>query len=191
LPDPSPWKERLSRYIPLLRVMAWSLHTDRRLMRRFDGSDVVGETMQRALASLDQFRGQTEAEFIRWLQEILHTAFLDLVRRGWAGRRTVAMEASLAAVCSESSARWDRFLVARDPSPSAQLEGQEVMLRFATAVEQLPRDQRDVVLLRDLHELPVKQIAELVGRTEKAVAGLLLRGRMKLRESFPDYREGG
>jgi RNA polymerase sigma-70 factor (ECF subfamily) len=190
MPPSSPEGPRwhLEHYLPLLRVMAWQLHLDRRLRRRFDGSDIVGEAITRAVAALDQFRGCTEAELVKWLQEILHNAFRDMVRRENAGRRTPELEASLAEVVGRSSARLDSFLAARQASPSARAEGNEILLRFAQAVESLPREQRDVVLLRDVHDLPVKQIADEVGRTEKAVAGLLLRGRKQLRASFPDYQ---
>jgi RNA polymerase sigma-70 factor (ECF subfamily) len=107
----------IERYRPLLRAMAWQMHLDRRLQRRFDGSDVVQECMLRASEKLDQFRGGTEAELIRWLQEILNNTFRDMVSREFAQRRTPEMEASLEAVVEQSSARWDSFLAAREASP--------------------------------------------------------------------------
>jgi RNA polymerase sigma-70 factor (ECF subfamily) len=177
----------LERYRPLLRLMAWQLHLDPRLQRRFDGSDLVHDTLVRAFEAREQFRGTTEAELVRWLQEILHNTWRDLVRREMARRRSPALEASLAAIAADSSARLERFLAAKQPSPEEHAEHKEFLLRWAAAVEQLPRDQRDVVVLRDLQELPVKRIAELLERSPKAVAGLLLRGRQQLRQSFPDY----
>jgi DNA-directed RNA polymerase specialized sigma24 family protein len=39
-----------------------------------------------------------------------------------------------------------------------------------------------VILLRDSLDTPIRTIAEQLGRSEKAIAGLLLRGRRKLRE---------
>jgi RNA polymerase sigma-70 factor (ECF subfamily) len=191
LPSSDAPRWELERYLPLLRVMAWQLHLDRRLQRRFDSSDVVGEAMTRAVAGLKQFRGVTEAELIKWLQEILHNAFRDMVRREFAQQRSPNVEASVAAMVGESSARLDNFLATRQSSPSEQVEAQEVLLRWAAAVDGLPPEQREVVLLRDLHELPVKRIAEQLSCTEKAVAGRLLRGRQRLRESFPDYWSGG
>jgi RNA polymerase sigma-70 factor (ECF subfamily) len=58
--------------------------------------------------------------------------------------------------------------------------------RYRAALERLPEDQRDVVMLRDLMNQPVAQIAQQLGRTERSVAGLLLRGRQKLRELLKD-----
>jgi RNA polymerase sigma-70 factor (ECF subfamily) len=184
-PEP-PWC--LENYRPLLRLLAWQLHLDPRLQRRFDGSDVVQETMVHAVDRLAQFDGHTEAELICWLQKILNNTFCDMVRHEKARMRTFVLEAaSLDAVVAESSARLERFLAADQSSPSERAERQEVLLRWASAVEALPSQQRDIVILRDLYQLPVKAIAERTDQTEKAVAGLLARGRQRLRASFPDY----
>jgi hypothetical protein len=48
-------------------------------------------------------------------------------------------------------------------------------LALAAAIDNLPEEQRDVLIQRDLNGAPVSQIAEQLGRTEKSVAGLLLR----------------
>jgi RNA polymerase sigma-70 factor (ECF subfamily) len=178
----------LARYRSLLRLLAWKLRLDPRLQSRFDRSDVVHETLLRAMSAYGQFNGSSEGELIRWLQTILHNTFCEMVRAEMAQRRSPDLEASLQAAVQESSMRLERILAADQSSPSERVEHREVLLRWAKAVENLPADQRDVVLLRDLHELPIKQIAERLGRTEKSVAGLLLRGRHELRQSFPDYQ---
>jgi RNA polymerase sigma-70 factor (ECF subfamily) len=178
----------LERYRPLLQLLAWQLRLDQRLQSRFGRSDLVQETLLRAVAAFGQFSGSTEAELICWLQTILHNTFREWIRREKAGRRSPVLEASLEAAVQASSVRLARILAAEQSSPSERAERGEVLLRWAEAVERLPADQRDVVLLRDLHELPVKHIAERLGRSEKSVAGLLLRGRQQLRQSFPDYQ---
>jgi RNA polymerase sigma-70 factor (ECF subfamily) len=179
----------LGRYSSLLRLLAWKLRLDPRLQSRFDRSDVVQETLTRALAAAAQFNGSSEGELIRWLQKILHNTFCEMVRGELAQRRSPELEASLQAAVYESSLRLERILAADQSSPSERVERGEVLLRWTQAVEALPDEQRDVVLLRDLHGLPVKQIAERLGRSEKSIAGLLLRGRQQLRQSFPDYQQ--
>src|SRR5207253_11471142 len=124
----------------------------------------------------------TEAELIAWLQEILANRAIDLVRRERAGKRDVALEQDIQAAVQNSSARLEHLLAHPEPSPSEQVERAEVLLRLTEAVEQLPEDQRSVVILRDLRGASVAEIAGQLGRTEKSVAGLLLRGRRRLRE---------
>jgi RNA polymerase sigma-70 factor, ECF subfamily len=179
---------QLERYRALLRLRARQLHLDPRLKRRFDSSDLVQETLLKAHRNLQQFRGQTEAELVKWLQEILAHVLADQVRKARTGKRNLNREKSLETIVAESSGRLEAYLAANQSSPSQQVQRKEFLLRAAEALESLPADQRDVVMLRDLMNQPVAQIAQQLGRTEKSVAGLLLRGRLKLRELLDAYQ---
>jgi DNA-directed RNA polymerase specialized sigma24 family protein len=61
-------------------------------------------------------------------------------------------------------------------------------LRFAAALDQLPKDQRDVVILRDVEGSKLADIKERLGRNEKSIAGLLRRGRQSLRGLLIEYK---
>jgi RNA polymerase sigma-70 factor (ECF subfamily) len=176
----------LERYRPLLKLQMRQVELDARLQRRFDGSDVVQEALLKAHTSLHQFRGRTEAELVKWLHDILTSALVDEVRKAHAQKRDLALERSLQTAVGESSARLEAFLAEKNPTPATQVERQELLVRVAQALDQLPEDQRDVVLLRDAQGCSVADIARQLGRTEKSVAGLLLRGRGKLRQLLPD-----
>jgi RNA polymerase sigma-70 factor (ECF subfamily) len=172
----------LERYRPLLCLQVRHLQRDPRLLSRFDSSDVVQDALLKAHENLPRFRGGTEAELVKWLQEILANVLTDKVRHEHAGKRDVTREQRLQAAFAESSARLEKYLEDKQPSPSEQVDRQDLLLRIATAIEQLPEDQRDVVIRRDLSGATVAEIAKHLGRTEKSVAGLLLRGRRRLRE---------
>ena len=174
------------RYRDLLCVLARQIEMDPRLKRRFDASDLVQETLLRATQNLNQFRGGTEAELVKWLQGILENALTDAIRHARAQKRDVAQEQMLTAVVHDSSARPQNWLVAPGSSPSQCAEREEKLLRVAAAMAKLPQDQRDVILLRDSLDTPIRTIAEQLGRSEKAIAGLLVRGRRKLREFLQD-----
>jgi RNA polymerase sigma-70 factor (ECF subfamily) len=116
------------------------------------------------------------------LQRILINVLRDQIRKA----NDVKLMQSLEAASDESSARLELFLKADLPSPSQQAEQHELLLRIAAALDQLPEDQRDVVIQRDLLAAHIAQIAEQMGRTEKSVAGLLLRGRRRLRQLLDD-----
>jgi RNA polymerase sigma-70 factor (ECF subfamily) len=176
----------LERYRPLLRVQARQLRLTPRFARRFDSSDLVQLTLLHAHQHRDEFRGTTEAELLKWLHEILRHVATDEVRRARAQKRDLALEQSLQAALADSSLRLERFLADRGPAPDARAEREELLVRVAAAIDQLPEDQRDAVVLRDLMSLPVAEVAARLGRTEKAAAGLLLRGRARLRELLAD-----
>jgi RNA polymerase sigma-70 factor (ECF subfamily) len=86
------------------------------------------------------------------------------------------------------------MLPGKGPSPSEHLQREEQMVRVAWALNQLAEDQRQAFLARHMMELPIADIATLMKRSEKSVAGLLLRGRKRLRELLGeesgDRREG-
>jgi RNA polymerase sigma-70 factor (ECF subfamily) len=170
------------RFRPFLLLQARQLRLDPRLRRRFDASDLVQDTLLRAHQRRDGFHGHTDAELMRWLQEILANLAVDRLRYETAGKRDVTVEQSLHAAAADSSARLERWLAADQTGPELAAQRGEFLLHLAAALEKLPEDQRDVVIMRDLQEMSVAAIAAALARTEKAVAGLLLRGRRRLRE---------
>src|SRR3954466_12675374 len=109
------------RFRPLLHLQVRLLRPAPRFRRRFDSSDLVQEALLKAHRNRDQFRGSTEAELVRWLQEILKNVVTDAVRQATAGKCDVRLEASLQAFAA-SSVRLQEYLAARDPSPSQQAE---------------------------------------------------------------------
>ncbi len=176
----------LERYRPLLRLQLRQVQLDPRLARRFDESDLVQEALLRAHESRADFRGGSEAALVRWLEQILANVLTDAVRRERAQKRDVALEQSLDAAMDASSARLEKYLSADGSSPQEQVERGEQLLRLAAALDRLPADYRDVILRRDLMGESVADIAARMTRSEKAVAGLLLRARRQLRELLAD-----
>jgi RNA polymerase sigma-70 factor (ECF subfamily) len=186
MPKPNGWHPE--RYRPLLRLQVRQLQLDPRLQRRFDESDLVQETLLRAHLGLAEFRGNNEAALLTWLEHILANVLTDAVRREHAQKRDVALEQSLDAAVEQSSARLGQYLTANGVSPAEQVERQEQLLRLASALDQLPDDYRDVIIYRELHGTSLDAIAARMGRTGKAIAGLLVRARRRLRELLAEPR---
>jgi RNA polymerase sigma-70 factor (ECF subfamily) len=169
---------RLVRYREYLRVLA-RLQLDLRLQAKLDASDVVQQTLLKAQKNLDQFRGTSDGELAAWLRTILANTLTDAARKF---QREVTSERALVETLDESSARLEAWLAADGSAPSEQAARHEQVLRLADALAQLPDDQRIVIELRYLKETSVGDIAQLLDKTEPAVAGLLRRGLQKLRE---------
>jgi RNA polymerase sigma-70 factor (ECF subfamily) len=182
--------ESLERYRPLLRLRVRQLQLDRRLRRRLDSSGIVQSVFCRALEKLDQFRGESDGELIRWLQRILDNIVKDKIRAAYAQQCDIRREQPMEAAVNESSLRLDKFLEADQSSPSERAERAEELVRLAAALDQLPPDQRDVIIYHHLHGAPVAEIAEQMGKTERAVAMLLYRGKCRLRELLDDEKGG-
>jgi RNA polymerase sigma-70 factor (ECF subfamily) len=173
------------RYRNALRLLA-RMHLDPRLQGKLDASDVVQQTLLKAHANLDQFRGQSEAEFSAWLRKILANTLAEEARKFGTDKRNSAREQSLEAAIEESSARVEQWLAAEQSSPNELAERQEHLLRLADALEQLPEGQRQAVELHHLKGFPVAEVARSLGRSEASVGALLYRGLNKLRELLKD-----
>jgi RNA polymerase sigma-70 factor (ECF subfamily) len=152
------------------------------LRTRIEPSDVVQETLAEAVRDLPQFRGGSVPELARWLRRILERNLRDRARRESAACRDISRERSLDAEIDRSAARIEGWLAVAGLPPDAQAEREEQLQRLATALAQLPDDQRTAVELKHLQSWPVAAVAEHLNRSEAAIAGLLRRALQRLRE---------
>src|SRR6516225_3212298 len=81
------------------------------LAAKLDASDVVQQTLLKAHAARDQFRGRSAAEMAGWLRQILARTLANQMRALGQARRDVGAEQSL-------SAALDAWLAADQSSPS-------------------------------------------------------------------------
>jgi RNA polymerase sigma-70 factor (ECF subfamily) len=174
----------LQGYHPYLTLLA-RLQIGRRLQGKADASDVVQETFLEATRSFAHFRGTTEAELVAWLRQILAMNLADLVRR-YVGtrRRDVRMERDLAAELDQSSRLLDRGLIGGQSTPSQEAAKREQAVRLAEALDQLPDDYREVIILRHLEGLGFAEVASRLGRTVDSVKNLWARALGRLRRSL-------
>ncbi len=110
----------------------------------------------------------------------------DEIRKMKAGKRDVSRERSLEAAMQQSSCRLEAWLVADQSSPSLHARRHEQSVLVSAALARLPETQREALLLRHFHGRSLVQIAEHLGRSHAAVAGLLKRGLQQLRDQLRD-----
>ena len=132
-----------------------------------DGEDVVQDTLARALVALDEV---VEMPQLRpWLFKIAHNRALDLLRSRTV-RRAEPIEAAFG-VADEAN-----------PDPMEVLMRQEAVETAVSRFAELPLLQRSVVILKDVLDESLKDIANLLDLTVDAVKAHLARGRTRLRE---------
>jgi RNA polymerase sigma-70 factor (ECF subfamily) len=178
----------LESYRDYLTILA-RIQLGRRLQAKFDPGDVVQETFLHAVRDFAQFRGTSSKELVGWLRQVLAARLADFLRRYCGTQcRDVRLEQSLQAALDESSQALDRRLAAPHSSPSEQVVAHEQATWLAQALERLPEDYREVLVLHDLQECDFPEVAQRMGRSVEAVKKLWARALARLRRSAGDDR---
>jgi RNA polymerase sigma-70 factor (ECF subfamily) len=169
-----------------LHVLAMSTLADLEppLKGKITASDIVQDTLLRAHQKLDQLQGTTRPEVAGWLKKILKTIVSNRIRDLFRKKRGLGREKSLEDLLERSAVSLDVFANSSASSPSNKASRKEDVLRLAEALERLPEDQREVVILHHCRDWDVLHVAQHLGRTPRSVAGLLRRGREALRKDL-------
>lgn len=174
----------LEMYRNYLSLMA-RVQIGRRLQGKVDAADAVQETFLEAHRNFPQFRGSSEGEFVAWLRQILGARLSNLVRHylGTKGR-DIRLERAMVQEMGQSSAIMNEQLVSAHESPSSHAARREHAVMLADALDRLPADYREVIVLRHLEGIPFVAIAERMGRSEDSVQKLWVRGLARLRQEM-------
>jgi RNA polymerase sigma-70 factor (ECF subfamily) len=157
-----------------------------RIAARFDSADIIQQTFLEAHSGFRGFHGQTEMQFTSWLRTILNHNIAGLLRdHTRAAKRDVRRERSMNDSGGGGEPLW-RKIVAGHTTPSQRAMRAEDFARLAIALGSLTEDQREAVRLRHLEGWPLARIAERMGRTPAATAGLIKRGVQALRERIAE-----
>lgn len=154
------------------------------VQNRIDPSDIVQQSMLKAIEARKQFRGATREQEMAWLRKILIRTARHATRDQHALKRDVKRELSIEQSIEQSSMKLKELLPASDDSPSREAVRNEQGLVLAAAIEQLPADQRMSIILKYWHGYTLEQIANELGKSIPAVAGLLHRATKKLRKGL-------
>jgi RNA polymerase sigma-70 factor (ECF subfamily) len=140
-----------------------------------DAHDIVQDSLLRAWRYFASLRGRTPADCRPWLLQIVRNACWTLL----AGRRTQPLPEELA-VPDEST-----------PEPSVEHIRRADAQMLRQAVDALPEVYREVILLREIEDLPYKEIAAITGTSIGTVMSRLSRARRQLLSALAtDARKG-
>jgi RNA polymerase sigma-70 factor, ECF subfamily len=153
-------REEIMVHIPRLRRYARALVSHAEL-----ADDLVQDTLERGLRNADRFRSGSDLR--AWLFAIMHNVFVNQLST--AARRVVAV--------SLDDERVPESHLAVRATQSSSLELRDL----DSALQRLPAEQREVVLMIGLEEMSYAEVALALELPIGTVMSRLSRGRERLR----------
>ncbi len=149
-------------------------------------NDLFQETLYRAIQAMHERRGSYESQgrWLAWTMRIARNAALD-----WLRSRKKWSDVDKSFGDEEGTSFWDRL---PDEAPDAQslLGRSHLWEEVEAAIEQLPPEQREVVLMRHQSELTFREIAELTGVSINTALGRMRYALINLRKILePEWFE--
>src|SRR5215813_11572675 len=154
---------------PLYSFAHWLTHN------REEAEDLVQETYLKALKGFVSFQQGTN--FRAWMYRILRNTFLTS-RSGLSVKMTVPLD------------REEESIGRTDQTPETMLLARADQQMVRSALERLPVQFREVIVLCDIEELSYQEIAEIVGIPIGTVMSRLSRARRSMRELLVEKMRG-
>lgn len=152
--------------------------------------DVVQEAFVRVVQNAAEFKH--EARFTTWVYTITRNLCIDQLRKR-ALRKHPSLDESKSGEGEGRDGRDGPTLGEQTADPRASVErdatGIELKERILRAVDKLPDDQREVFLMREVSNLPFKEIAEITGVPENTVKSRMRYALERLQESLAEYED--
>ena len=148
-----------------------------------DAEDLVQETYFRAFRSAHQFQPGTNLR--AWLFKILTNSFINQYRRRARNPQSTSLDDVEEFYLYNHLV--DSGVQPESPNPEATVIDQFAEADVIQALEQLPMEFRQVVLLADVEGFSYKEIADIVGIPVGTVMSRLHRGRRRLQKELWDY----
>jgi RNA polymerase sigma-70 factor, ECF subfamily len=148
--------------------------------------DVTQDVFMRLVQNAAEFKH--EARFLTWLYTIARNLCIDQLRKS-AHRRHASLDQPL----GDNPDGQTLIESISDPNPQTSAErsalSSEVRSSIVKAVDSLPDDQREVFLLREVANLPFRDIAEITGVGENTVKSRMRYALDRLKDALCDFEE--
>lgn len=158
------FKELINKYREkVFRVAIGFVHS------KEDAEDITQDVFIKVFESLSSFKG--DSEFSTWLYRITVNTSINFINRNRKNRFLQSID-NLFSTSSD------------DKTPLEMLEISERDNRIKKAIDSLPETQRTAFILSKYEELPQKEIATIMNKTEGAIEQLLQRAKNNLQKKL-------
>jgi RNA polymerase sigma-70 factor (ECF subfamily) len=150
---------------------------------RARAEDLLQEAFLRMIEHAETFEGSSRLK--TWLYRIARNLCIDEMRRQ-RHRRHASMDAEQAS--DDERTLHDR-IAANAPHSDRTAVSHQLSQSMLAAIERLPDDQREVFLLRQVHALQFKEIAEITAVSENTVKSRMRYALERLQDALAEYRD--
>ena len=149
-----------------------------------DAEEVAQEAVLKAFSKLSSFRGASK--FSTWLVQITYN---EAKMKLWKDHANL-YESIDDSQQTEDGEFWPKDYADWRPIPSELLEENEIRQAVQDAISSLSVNYREVLILRDVQRLSIKETTTILGISEGSVKTRLHRARLLLRDSLAPGIDG-
>jgi RNA polymerase sigma-70 factor (ECF subfamily) len=135
-----------------------------------DAADAVHDSFATVLARPDAY-DRAKGPLKPWFFRVVRNRCLDMIRRRLDASDTVEQ------------------LTDSAPSPEERVASEQRTARISAALSTLPRDKREVIVLRDYLDLSYAEIADVLNVAPGTVMSRIHRARLSLKEVLGSHEE--
>lgn len=172
--DEQAYRALYSRYCRVVYTLAYQM-----LGNHTDADEVVQETFIRVFKNIHRLRNTNS--FNSWLYQIATNLSIDL-RKVRTKRRMLPLDE-----CPDNISTFELATSKWVKNPSQVLENKELLKQITLAVEELPAQQKAVIMLHEVEGLSKKMISEILKCSLVTVRTNLHHARKKLRRILLKY----
>ena len=143
-----------------------------------DAHDLAQDVFLKVYQALDRY--DSRYRFSTWLFRVAQNAAIDRIRK-----RRLQLVSMDRAGSGEGDRTWE--FPSSDPGPYGDLRNRERGAAIQDAIDRLPWEYRELIVLRHYGELSYDEIAKLKGMPLGTVKNKLFRGRQMLKERLSDF----
>jgi RNA polymerase sigma-70 factor (ECF subfamily) len=150
-----------------------------RVKNTWDADDLTAQVFTKAFEHFDSCRNRERVG--AWIFQIVHNTYVDYLRKR---KEHLPLD-------DQYGQYDDIWLQAQTKQPQEQVLAIEEICELKRCLEQLPQEQREVLLLKYFGELHYHQIAQVLDKKTATVKTMGFRALQKLRNIWENTNKGG
>ena len=174
--DPEAYRVLVERYERRIYYVVYGM-----VRNAEDARDLAQECFVKAFQNLHRFR--LDSKFYTWICRIAMNLSIDHLRK-MKHRGHAEFDESRGGSSGGQVVR----LHSQITDPAEETSRKQLLSTIMDAVATLPEDQRQVLILRELEEMPYKEISEVLDIPEGTVMSRLYYARRRLQEVLAEHR---